>query len=68
MAIINPWIFYLIDVLSSLKDSSVTVAGIGLFVTIAVGIITMVVRVDTYYDDDSDRYVAQSIKVLKKSQ
>ena len=66
MAIINPWIFYLIDLLSSLKDISGTVAVIGLFVTIIVGIITMVVKVDAWYDDDSARFVAQSIKVLKK--
>lgn len=66
MAIINPWIFYLIDLLSSLKDISGTVAGIGLFVTIIVGIIMMVVKVDAWYDDDSARFVAQSIKVLKK--
>lgn len=66
MAIISPWVFYLIDVLSSLKDISGTVAGICLFATIAVGIAAMISRIADYYDDDSVRFVAQLIKVLKK--
>lgn len=66
MAIINPWIFYLIDVLSSLKGISLTVIAITVFGLVAVGIVVVIVKSDSFYDDDSARFVTLSIKLLKK--
>ena len=66
MAIINPWIFYLIDVLSSLKENSAIVAGIALFISIGVGIVTVIAKIESYYDDDYARFTAPLIKTLKK--
>lgn len=66
MAIINPWIFYLIDVLSSLKECSAIVAGIALFASIGMGVVTLIARIESYYDNDFVCSVSPLIKALKK--
>ena len=66
MAIINPWIFYLIDVLSSLKGISLTVIVITIFGLIGTGVVTVIVKCESWYDDDFARFVTLSIKLLKK--
>lgn len=66
MAIINPWIFYLIDVLNSLKGISLTVIVIAILGLIGAGVVTVIVKCESYCDDDSVRFVALSIKLLKK--
>lgn len=66
MAIINPWIFYLIDVLSSLKENSAIVAGVALFISIGVGVVTVITKIESYCDDDYARFTAPLIKALKK--
>lgn len=65
MAIINPWIFYLIDVLSTLKKTSVIIAFIALFVSVVAGDLAMVLG-DACYDDDSAHLIEQLIKLVKK--
>lgn len=66
MAIINPWIFYLIDVLSSLKGISLTVIVLTILGLIATGLVTVIAKCDSFYDDDTARFVTLSIKLLKK--
>lgn len=66
MAIINPWIFYLIDVLSSLKGISSIIAAVVLFGMAALGLVTAVAKSECCYDEDSARFVASSIKLFKK--
>lgn len=66
MAIINPWIFYLIDVLSSLKGISLTVIIITILGLIGTGVVTVIVKCESWHDDDSAHFVTLSIKLLKK--
>lgn len=66
MAIINPWIFYLIDVLSSLKGISLTVILITILGLIGAMVVTVIAKCDSFCDDDSDRFITLSIKLLKK--
>lgn len=66
MAIINPWIFYLIDVLSSLKGISLTVIVLTILGLITTGLVTVIAKCDGFYDDDSARFITLLIKSLKK--
>ena len=66
MAIINPWIFYLIDVLSSLKETSSIIAAISVFGLCALGIVTVIAKINYCYDDDTQRFIALATKALKK--
>lgn len=66
MAIINPWIFYLIDVLSTLKGISLTVILITILGLIGTGVVTVIAKCDSFYDDDSARFITLLIKLLKK--
>lgn len=66
MAIINPWIFYLIDVLSSLKGISLTVIVITILGLIGAGVVTVIAKCDSFYDDDSTHFITLLIKLLKK--
>ena len=66
MAIINPWIFYLIDVLSSLKEISAIVAGITLFGALCLVTFIAVYQTIYCYDEDDRLLIKQSIKILKK--
>jgi formate hydrogenlyase subunit 3/multisubunit Na+/H+ antiporter MnhD subunit len=66
MAIINPWIFYLIDVLSSLKGISLTVIVITLFGSIGLGTYITFVKSCYWYDEEDRHLIAQLTKILKK--
>ena len=66
MAIINPWIFYLIDILSSLKGISLTVIVLAILGLITTGLVMVIAKVDSFYDDDSARFITLLIKSLKK--
>ena len=67
MAIINPWIFYLIDVLSTLKKNSAIIVGIATFVLCCMGFIAVLAKSDSHYDNVSARLATLSIKSFKKS-
>lgn len=66
MAIINPWIFYLIDVLSTLKHNSAIIAGVSILAFCATCLIAAIAKSESHYDDDSARLAALSFKALKK--
>lgn len=66
MAIINPWIFYLIDVLSSLKENIAIVAGIALFGALCLGTFILIHQTCYCYDEDDRLLTTQLIKILKK--
>lgn len=66
MVIINPWIFYLIDVLNSLKENSAIVAGIALFGAICLGTLILIHQTCCCYDEDDRLLTTQLIKILKK--
>lgn len=66
MAIINPWIFYLIDVLSSLKRINSVVASITLFGAFCLGTFIVIHQTCFCYDEDDRLLTTQSIKILKK--
>ena len=66
MAIINPWIFYLIDVLSTLKHNSAIIAGVSILAFCGTCLIAAIAKSESHYDDDSARLAALSVKALKK--
>ena len=66
MAIINPWIFYLIDVLSTLKHNSAILAGVSILAFCGTCLIAAIAKSESHYDDDSARLAALSVKALKK--
>lgn len=66
MTIINPWIFYLIDVLHSLKGISLTLIVITLFGSIGIGTYITVIRSCYWYDEDDRHLTTQLTKILKK--
>lgn len=66
MAIINPWIFYFIDVLSSLKGLTLTTIVIILFGSIGLGTYIVVYQCCYYYDEEDRHSIAQLTKILKK--
>jgi hypothetical protein len=51
MAIINPWIFYLIDVLSTLKQNSQFIAGVSILVFCGTGIVGAIAKSESRYDN-----------------
>ncbi len=66
MAIINPWIFYLIDVLSSLKSIILTVMVIILFGSIGLGTFICIYRFCYCYGEDDRLLITQLTNRLKK--
>ena len=66
MAIINPWIFYLIDVLSTLKHNSAIIAGVSILAFCGTCLIAAIAKSESHYDDDSARLATLSVKALKK--
>lgn len=66
MAIINPWIFYLIDVLSTLKHNSAIIAGVSILAFCATCLIAAIAKSESHYDNDSARLATLSVKALKK--
>ena len=66
MAIINPWIFYLIDVLSSLKGISLTVMVIILFGAIGLGTYIVVYQSCYCYNVEDRHLITKLTKILKK--
>jgi hypothetical protein len=67
MAIINPWIFYLIDVLSTLKQNSQFIAGVSILVFCGTGIVGAIAKSESRYDNSSARLATLSVKALKKN-
>lgn len=67
MPIINSWIFYLIDVLSTLKKNSAIIVGIATFVLCCMGFIAVLAKSESHCDNDSARLAALSIKAFKKA-
>lgn len=66
MAIINPWIFYIIDVLSTLKRLSLTVILIMLFGSIGLGTYITFIKSCYCYDEEDRRLTTKLTKILKK--
>lgn len=66
MAIINPWIFYLIDVLSTLKHNSAIIASVSIFAFCGTCLIAAIAKSESHYDNDSARLATLSVKALKK--
>lgn len=68
MAIINPWIFYLIKVLNGLKEVSMVVIFMTIIMLICIGIATLWLRSeDSYYRSDNNASTIKAlIRVLKK--
>lgn len=66
MAIINPWIFYIIDVLSSLKGITLTAIVITLFGALCLETFIVIYQTCYCYDEDDRLLITQSIKILKK--
>ena len=66
MAIINPWIFYLIDVLSTLKHNSAIIASVSIFAFCGTCLIAAIAKSESHYDNDSSRLATLSVKALKK--
>lgn len=66
MAIINPWIFYFIDVLSSLKGITLTAIVITLFGSIGLGTYIVVYQSCYCYGEEDHRLIAKLTKILKK--
>lgn len=66
MAIINPWIFYVIDVLSSLKVTTLTVIVITLFGSIGLGTYIVVYQSCYCYGEDDRLLITRLTKILKK--
>lgn len=66
MAIINPWIFYLIDVLRSLKSINSVVMLITLFGALCLGTFIVINQTFYCYDEDDLLLTTQLIKTLKK--
>lgn len=66
MAIINPWIFYLIDVLRSLKSINSVVMLITLFGALCLGTFIVINQTCYCYDEDDLLLTTQLIKTLKK--
>lgn len=66
MAIINPWIFYVIDVLSSLKGITLTAIVITLFGSIGLGTYIVVYQSCYCYGEEDRHLIAKLTKVLKK--
>ena len=67
MPIINSWIFYLIDVLSTLKKNSAIIVGIATFVLCCMWFIAVRAKSESHCDNDSARLAALSIKAFKKA-
>lgn len=67
MPIINPWIFYLIDVLSTLKYNSEIITGVATFVLCGTGFVAMLAKSESHHDNDSARLAALTIKTFKKA-
>ena len=66
MPIINPWIFYLIDVLSTLKG----VSGFTIFIALSALIFTAVIMVyfkfqEDYYGYEDHAYIKTLIRIFK---
>ena len=66
MAIINPWIFYLIDVLSSLKGITLTAIVITLFGSIGLGTYIVVCQSCYCYGEEDRHLITKLTKILKK--
>lgn len=66
MAIINPWIFYLIDVLSSLKGITLTAIVIILFGSIGLGTYIVVYQFCYCYGEEDRHLITKLTKILKK--
>ena len=66
MAIINPWIFYLIDVLSSLKGITLTAIVITLFGSIGLGTYIVVYQSCCCYGEEDRHLITKLAKILKK--
>lgn len=68
MAIINPWIFYLIEVLKGLKEVSVVAIFMTIIMLICIGIATLWLRSeDSFYRSDNNASTIKAlIRVLKK--
>lgn len=68
MAIINPWIFYLIEVLNGLKKVSVVVIFMTIIMLICIGIATLWLRSeDSYYRSDNNASTIKAcIRAFKK--
>lgn len=66
MAIINPWIFYLIDVLSSLKGITLTAIVITLFGSIGLGTYIVVHQSCYCYGEEDRHLITKLTKILKK--
>lgn len=66
MAIINPWIFYLIDVLSSLKGITLTAIVITLFGSIGLGTYIVVYQSCDCCGEEDRHLITKLTKILKK--
>lgn len=68
MAIINPWIFYLIEVLKGLKEVSVAAIFMTILMLICIGIATLWFKSeDPYYrSEDNASTIKALIQVFKK--
>lgn len=68
MAIINPWIFYLIEVLNGLKEVSVVVIFMTIIMLICIGIATLWLRSEDslYRSDENASTIKACIRAFKK--
>lgn len=68
MAIINPWIFYLIDVLNGLKEVSVVVIFMTIIMLVCIGIALAWLKLDDslYCDENYASTIKALIRVLKR--
>lgn len=68
MAIINPWIFYLIEVLKGLKEVSVVAIFMTIIMLICIGIATLWLRSeDSFYRSDNNASTIKAcIRAFKK--
>lgn len=66
MAIINPWIFYFINVLSSLKENAAVIAMISLFGALCLGTFIVIYQTCNCYDAEDRLLITKSTNILKK--
>lgn len=68
MAIINPWIFYLIEVLKGLKEVSVVAIFMTIIMLICIGIATLWLRSEDsfYHSDNNASTIKACIRAFKK--
>lgn len=68
MAIINPWIFYLIEVLKGLKEVSVVAIFMTIIMLICIGIATLWLKSEDsfYHNENNAGTIKALIRVFKK--